>query len=248
MIAAYIRFYEELNDFLPSRYSKQTLKKELLLPTTVKDLVESYGIPHTEVDLILVNGESVSFEHKIADQDRISVYPVFESFDITPVIHLQERPLRDLKFFAEKYLWKLTRLLRLLGVNVVYDSTLTNKQVIELIVSSKKILLTRSAQQLMHSAISRGYCVRSDDPFVQTIEVMKRFDLADQIVPFSRCMLCNGLIDKISQQAAESQLDIKTVTYYSEYFQCSDCKRFYWKGSHYRQLQLLVDRVRTALV
>jgi hypothetical protein len=248
MIVTYIRFYEELNDFLPPRQSKKTLKKKLLLPTTVKDLVESYGIPHTEVDLILINGESVSFGRKIADQDHISVYPVFESFDITPVKHLQKRPLRDLNFFAEKYLWKLTRLLRLLGINVVYDAALTNKQVIELIVSSKQILLTRSAQQLMHSAISRGYCIRSDDPFAQTIEVMKRFDLADQMLPFSRCMLCNGLIVKISQQAAERHLDIKTVTYYSEYFQCSDCQRFYWKGSHYKQLQRLVDRVRSALV
>lgn len=248
MIVAYVRFYEELNDFLPSRLSKKTLKKELLLPTTVKNLVESYGVPHTEVDLILVNGESVSFGQIIVDQDRISVYPVFESFDITSVKHLQVKPLRDPYFFAEKYLWKLTRLLRLLGINVIYDDTLTNKQVIELIVNSKQILLTRSAQQLMHSIISRGYCIRSDDPFDQTIEVIKRFDLAEQMLPFSRCMLCNGPIVRISKQVAESRLDIKTITYYREYFQCSDCQRFYWKGSHYKQLQRFIDQIKSALV
>lgn len=248
MIVTYVRFYEELNDFLPARLSKKTMKKEVLLPTTVKDIVESYGVPHTEVDLILVNGESVSFGYKIADQDRISVYPVFESFDITPVKHLQAKPLRIPCFFAEKYLWKLTRLLRLLGINVIYDDTLTNKQVIELIVSSKQILLTRSAQQLMHSTISRGYCIRADDPVDQTIEVMKRFDLLGQMLPFSRCMLCNGSVVKIPMQTVESHLDSKTASLYTKYFQCSDCKKIYWKGSHYKQLQRFVDQVKSALM
>jgi len=137
MINTYTRFYEELNDFLPARLEKKTLEKKLLLPTSVKDLIESFGIPHTEVDLILVNGESVSFDYIIADQDHISVYPVFESFDISPVKHLQEKPLRNLAFFTEKYLWKLTRQLRLLGLNVFYDVTLTNKEILENIVVNK---------------------------------------------------------------------------------------------------------------
>ncbi|MEE9189790.1 MAG: Mut7-C RNAse domain-containing protein [Candidatus Neomarinimicrobiota bacterium] len=248
MIVTYVRFYEELNDFLPARLSKKTMKKEVLLSTTVKDIVESYGVPHTEVDLILVNGESVSFGYKIVDQDRISVYPVFESFDITPVKHLQAKPLRIPCFFAEKYLWKLTRLLRLLGINVIYDDTLTNKQVIELIVSSKQILLTRSVQQLMHSTISRGYCIRADDPVDQAIEVMKRFDLLGQMLPFSRCMLCNGSVVKIPMQTVESHLDSKTASLYTKYFQCSDCKKIYWKGSHYKQLQRFVDQVKSALM
>jgi len=247
MINTYTRFYEELNDFLPARLEKKTLEKKLLLPTSVKDLIESFGIPHTEVDLILVNGESVSFDYIIADQDHISVYPVFESFDISPVKHLQEKPLRNLAFFTEKYLWKLTRQLRLLGLNVLYDVTLTNKEILENIVVNKWILLTRSANQLKHAAITRGYCIRSDQPFQQTVEVIKRFDLRKQLKPFTRCMLCNGTIISASKQEVEKRLESITLSYYNEFSKCADCAKVYWKGSHYSKLQKFVGLVKNSI-
>ena len=234
MIKIYIRFYEELNDFIPKHLSKKILERELLLPTTVKDLVESFGVPHTEVDLILVNGQSVSFDYKIADQDHVSVYPVFESFDISLIKHLQTKPLRNPRFFAEKYLWKLTRQLRLLGISVIYDAALTNKQIIERIVTNKEILLTRSVQQLMHGKITRGYCIRSDKPFDQTVEVIKRFDLRRLMLPFSKCMLCNGPIVPITKQDVQRYLEPNTKLFYHEYFTCAECQQVYWKGSHYR--------------
>ncbi len=247
MININVRFYEELNDFLPSHLSKKTLTKEILLPTSVKDLIESFGIPHTEVDLILVNGKSVSFDHKIADQDHVSVYPVFESLDISPIKRLQTKPLRNPCFFTEKYLWKLTRQLRLLGLNVFYDVTLANKEILENIVVNKWILLTRSANQLKHAAITRGYCIRSDQPFQQTVEVIKRFDLRKQLKPFTRCMLCNGNIINASKQEIEKRLESITLSYYHEFSKCADCAKVYWKGSHYFKLQTFVDLVKNSI-
>ncbi len=243
MIKINVRFYEELNDFLPTHLFKKTLTKEILLPTSVKDLIESFGIPHTEVDLILVNGKSVSFDYKIADQDHVSVYPVFESLDISPIKRLQTKPLRNPCFFTEKYLWKLTRQLRLLGISVIYDATLTNNQIIERITKNKEILLTRSVQQLMHGKITRGYCIRSDKPFDQTVEILKRFDLRRLILPFSRCMLCNGPIVAISKQDIQRNLKPNTKLLYHEYFKCTDCQQVYWKGSHYQRLQQFVNQI-----
>jgi uncharacterized protein with PIN domain len=247
MIKIYVRFYEELNDFLPTHLSKKILKKELVFPTSVKDLVESFNVPHTEVDLILVNGQSVSFDYKIADQDHVSVYPVFESFDISPVKHLQNKPLRNPRFFAEKYLWKLTRQLRLLGINTIYDATLTNNQIIERVAKNKEILLTRSVQQLMHGKITRGYCIRSDKSFDQTVEVIKRFDLRRLMLPFSRCMLCNGPIVTILKKDIQRYLEPNTKLVYHEYYTCTDCQQVYWKGSHYQRLQQFVNRIKDYL-
>ncbi|MDH3268303.1 MAG: twitching motility protein PilT, partial [Ignavibacteria bacterium] len=81
MHTIYLRFYEELNDFLPEERKKKRFVHNYIDRASVKDLIESIGVPHTEVDLILVNGKSVNFKYLIDDRDEVSVYPVFESFD-----------------------------------------------------------------------------------------------------------------------------------------------------------------------
>ena len=78
-ITAWFRFYEELNDFLPAARRKQTFRHRLNRRASIKDVIESLGVPHTEVELILANGRSVDFSYIVGDGDRISVYPVFEA-------------------------------------------------------------------------------------------------------------------------------------------------------------------------
>ena len=120
-----IRFYEELNDFLEPSRRKSDI--EIVFPErrSVKDLIESFGVPHVEVDLILVNGESVDFSRIVADGDRISVYPVFETLDIGPVTRLRPDPLREPRFVLDVHLRKLARRLRLLGFDVDFSRTAT---------------------------------------------------------------------------------------------------------------------------
>ena len=76
------RFYEELNDFLPAGKRKRDFQSPFKGRESIKDKIEALGVPHTEVDLILVNGNSVDFGYILQDRDRISVYPVFETLDI----------------------------------------------------------------------------------------------------------------------------------------------------------------------
>ena len=97
-----IRFYEELNDFLPQEQRKREFTQALKKERSVKDLIESIGIPHTEVDLIIINGESVDFNYLVKDGDHISVYPVFESLDISPLNHCQPTPLRNTRFVLDR--------------------------------------------------------------------------------------------------------------------------------------------------
>ena len=118
----FLRFYEELNDFLPEEKRKKRFLHQYIDRTSVKDLIESLGVPHTEIDLILVNGKSVSFKYLINDGDDISVYPVFESIDITGLQHLRPKPLRDPKFIADVHLGRLARYLRMLGFDTLFCS------------------------------------------------------------------------------------------------------------------------------
>ena len=94
---ATFRFYEELNDFLPKKQRKKAVPYSFFGQPSVKDSIEAIGPPHTEVDLILVNGISVDFDYLLCDGDRVSVYPIFERLDISPVVRLRPAPLTGTK-------------------------------------------------------------------------------------------------------------------------------------------------------
>ncbi len=157
----YFRFYEELNDFLPDEKQKVRFALYYIDRASVKDIIESLGAPHTEVDLILVNGKSVGFDYLINDGDDISVYPVFESLDITNVQHLRPKPLREPKFIADVHLGKLTDYLRMMGFDVLYKSDFDDKEIVNLSLTELRAILTRDRGILKRSEVTHGYWVRS---------------------------------------------------------------------------------------
>jgi sulfur carrier protein ThiS len=93
---AYFRLYEELNDYLPVSKRKETFSLSLKSPTTIDEAICSLGVPREEVDLVLVNSESVPFDYRIAEGDKISIYPIFESLDISSVTKLRDKPLNTM--------------------------------------------------------------------------------------------------------------------------------------------------------
>ncbi len=242
-ITIQIRFYEELNDFLKPVQRKRTLSKQLDHKTTVMDIIQSFGVPHTEVDLVLVNDQSVDFNQHVQNQDRISIYPVFETLDITDVTRLQERPLRHLRFIADVHLGKLARKLRLLGLDVEYSNTYTKADLLEQVVVHKRILLTGDRQILMHKIIQRGYLVRSSNPDQQLKEIVQRFYLGQQLKPFTRCLHCNGSLESVDKTIIIDKLEDKTKRYYEEFVQCRDCGKVYWKGSHYSKMKTYIRQI-----
>ena len=187
-----IRFYEELNDFLPPDRHKRDFDVEMQKARSVKDLIESIGVPHTEIDLIIVDGESVDLSYQVQSGDHISVYPVFESLDISPLNHCQPEPLRDTGFILDVHLGRLAAYLRMLGFDTLYQNNYDDPELAEISASEHRILLTCDRKLLMRKQITRGYFVRSRLPRQQMLEVLSRFDLFDNQKPFTRCMSCNG--------------------------------------------------------
>jgi uncharacterized protein with PIN domain len=244
MQQAWFRFYEELNDFLPAFRKKQSFPHAFEGNPSVKDMIESFGVPHPEVDMILVNGVSVGFSYKVKDDDKISVYPVFESLDITDVQHLRKRPLRDVRFILDVHLGKLAKYLRLLGFDSLYETTFRDDEIVAISVEEKRIILTRDKILLRNSRITHGYWIRSDDPKMQVREVVERFDLRKKIETFTRCLECNSLIKPVSRESVEDRLPPKTRIYYNEFFICSGCSRIYWKGSHYERMNEFAESLK----
>lgn len=236
------RFYEELNDFLPLEKKKIAFKHQLMSGTTVKDGMESLGVPHAEVDLILVNGVSVDFSYQVKAGDHISVYPTFESFDISPIIRLRPKPLRVTRFILDVHLGKLARYLRLLGFDTFYDNQYVDQEIIAIAQKEKRIILTRDIGLLKNKKVTHGYWLRATQPKQQIKEIIHRFDLRHQFQPFTRCLECNGKI--VAVDAANALLDVKIPTRVREmqnqFYQCENCKRWYWEGTHYDKLKVLV--------
>ncbi len=242
-----IRFYEELNDFLEPSRRKRDMGIVFPERRSVKDLVESFGVPHVEVDLILINGESVDFSRIVADGDRISVYPVFESLDIGPVTRLRSAPLREPRFVLDVHLQKLARRLRLLGFDVDFSPHRDDATLADIAEAGDRILMSRDRQLMMRKKVARGIYIRNTDPDKQVAEVLDRLDLRGRCRPFTRCIECNGGIEALDPDTpgADATADIPpgVRAWCSEYYRCRGCGRVYWKGSHYEKLIKTVEKI-----
>lgn len=213
------------------------------LSAPVKDMIEGLGVPHTEVDLILANGESVDFSYMVRGGDRIGVYPVFESIDITPLLRVRPRPLRETRFVLDTHLGKLAAYLRMLGFDTLYRNDSTDHELALLSAREHGILLTRDVGLLKHGRITHGYYVRETDFRRQLMEILRRFDLSGSVAPFTRCLRCNTLLEGASEEQVAGRIPAKTRRHYQEFLVCRSCERIYWKGSHYRRMQSFIERL-----
>lgn len=238
---ATFRFYAELNDFLrPARRQHDVVRSFLDTPT-VKDQIEACGIPHTEVELILVNGRSVGFDHRLEDGDRVGVYPVFEALDVTPLIRLRPRPLREPRFVLDVHLGKLARRLRLLGFDALWDRDAADEQLVGISLSERRILLTRDRGLLKRRELTHAAAVRATDPRRQLREVVERFDLARSAAPFTRCLSCNGRLAAVPKEEVLERVPDETRLHYDTFFACASCHRVFWWGPHARRLKEIVE-------
>jgi hypothetical protein len=242
--SATLRFYAELNDFLVPERRHQEQQHAFVGRPTVKDAIEALGVPHVEVDLILVNGRSVGFDHPLHDGDRVSVYPVFESLDIAPLVRLQDRPLRDPRFLGDVHLRKLVRWIRLLGFDAAYLEDADDARLARIAADEGRILLTRDRELLKRRKVTRGYWLRSTDPIEQAIEVVRRFQLTDLAAPFSRCPTCNGVLLPVDKQEVQDRIPPRTAAWLDRYRRCDRCGQLYWEGTHVPRLE---ETIRTIL-
>lgn len=238
-----IRFYEELNDFVPPARRRVRFRHALGGPASVKDLIESLGVPHTEVDLVLVNGRSVRFTHAVTDGDDVSVYPVFEALDVTPLLRLRPRPLRRTRFVLDGHLGTLARYLRALGFDTLYRNDYDDAELARISHDEKRVLLTRDVGLLKRSLVTRGCYLRATEPRRQLGEIVERLDLYRSIRPFRRCVRCNGLVRAVPRRTLEGRVEPAVLRAFTRFRQCTDCGQIYWPGSHYDRMRALIDEV-----
>ena len=246
MTTATFRFYEELNDFLAPQRRGHEFACRCARAATAKHMIEALGVPHTEVELVLVNGESVGFERALADGDRVAVYPKFESLDVTPLLRVREQPLRSIRFVADAHLGGLAHLLRMTGFDTLYDNNFHDAEIERLALTQERIVLTRDRELLKRRSISHGCYVRAMHTEPQLREVFERLDLARSARPFTRCLSCNGLLRPVDKAQVLSLLPPQVRERHERFSTCEGCARIFWEGSHWRRMRELVDTLAVA--
>ncbi len=243
MPTATFRFYAELNDCLAPRVRGRSFDHAFQGTPAVKDVIEALGVPHVEVDLILVNDRSVPFDHRLDDGDRVAVYPVFETLDVATVQKVRPEPLRETTFLADAHLGKLARILRLLGFDTVYAQALDDSAIAARAARERRIVLTRDRALLKRSAVQHGYWVRSEDPEAQAREVVQRFDLGRTARPFNRCLSCGATLTPVDKDQVLPRIPPRVRAWRDTFLLCTGCAKLYWKGTHHRRLKTTIDRI-----
>jgi hypothetical protein len=237
---ATIRFYAELAELA---WDVDRLgEAEVRVPSrrSVKDAIESCGVPHTEVDLVLVNGDSVGFDRLIVAGDRVSVFPPFAALDVTALSAVRPPGLTPVRFLLDVHLGRLAERLRLLGFDTAYRNDADDHELVAEATAGPRWLLTRDRALLMRASVVHGYLVRAVDPRAQTTEVLWRFRLSAHVRPLTRCARCNGLLEAVAKAEVADQLEPGTRSQHHDFARCRDCAQVYWRGAHYRTLQAFV--------
>ena len=229
---AYFDFHPELHCFLPRDKRNVTLALAFKGRQSLKHLIESLGVPHTEVGQVTVNGQARGLDSVPHNGDRIEVRAAAPGCPVEP------------RFLLDSHLGRLAAYLRMLGFDCLYRNDYDDAELAELVQREKRILLSRDRRLLMRKVVQYGYCLRSLEPPEQLTEVVRRFDLADKIRPFHRCLRCNGALQPVSKETVLDRLEPLTKIHYDEFSLCPACDQVYWKGSHVERMEKLIESVK----
>ncbi len=236
MINTYFRFYAELSHFLPSHRRDRAFSHNILGKASIKDTIESLGVPHTEVDRILVNDKKVDFSYILQNGDNCHIYPVSLQ---------QNQPIYPVRFILDVHLGKLANQLRMLGFDTLYRNDYADEELADISSQENRILLTRDLGVLKRGIVNLGYYVRATNPEKQLTEVMQRFNLFNLINPFARCIHCNGLLAPVAKENIIDKLPQKVQENYQQFSQCPDCNQIFWQGTHFEKMQQFIDNLIT---
>lgn len=226
-------FHGSLNDFLLLKKKAQWIVYLSKTLASAKDVIEAIGVPHVEVMKITANGKEKSIHDLLDPDDRIEVFPFEKHFPL----HVPQA------FVLDVHLGKLARLLRMLGIDAIYQNHLSDKEIVTLATEQNRAVLTRDIGLLKHKILQHGYWLRSQQPKEQLLEIIQWFSLCHAIQPFSRCMACNGILQQVEKRFVADSLPLQTKMYFGEFYQCTTCNHLYWKGSHYKNMQQVVKEV-----
>ncbi|NGP87232.1 Mut7-C RNAse domain-containing protein [Fodinibius halophilus] len=235
---ATLRPVASLKDFIKKSSNDISLLSVSFKGTpAVKDLIEAQGIPHTAIFGLKINGERKSLTYNLTGGEEITAYP----FEEISKSNLSSEFISPEKFILDIHLGKLTKKLRLFGFNAILNPNFTEQDIIHISNAENRMILTRNIGLLRHGDTQQGYWVRNTDPDKQLRELFNRFELSKNINPFNRCMECNGRLVRVALAEVQEKVPPKVQQKHSLFYQCQECQKVYWQGSHFKDFKKKVD-------
>ena len=249
MRTAQLQFFGELNDLLPPGRREVSFEEQVDDHASLKHVIESLGIPHTEIGAIVIEGDVVSLASRIPDRSHVQIYPFLYGTNnhsgCLPSGPIQPpAPPGEPRFILDIHLGKLAVYLRILGFDSLYRNDFDDPTLAEMADRLERILLSKDRRLLMRNQVHFGYCVRSQNPALQTLEVVRRYRLNDRIKPLHRCLDCNTTLEPVEKRAIVDRLEPLTRRYYQEFHHCPGCDKLYWKGSHYDRMRDFISWIK----
>jgi hypothetical protein len=200
---------------------------------SIKDIIESMGIPHTEIGKICSENKRIDFGFIPETTMTINISEIVPPFDVTCPTFLRPFPLKKIHFIADLNVSKLAALLRMSGIDAEISQDLSDNEIASLAYEKQRIVLSKDLGLLKHRKITFGRYVRSVYPEDQLKEIINFFSLKPHLQPFSRCLRCNTTLTPVEKKDILSRLQPKTRLFFHSFKICTRCDRIYWKGSHH---------------
>jgi hypothetical protein len=240
-VRATLRCYAELNDHLPREQRQRDLTFTFPETVPVRRLLEAAGVPPDEVELVLVDGASSGLDTPVSDGARVSLYPVFERFDVAPLLRLRRRPVRRVRFVCDAHLGKLARRLRLLGFDTLFGNDPGDAELVRIANAERRVLLTRDRALLRRRDATHALFVPQAPVARQLQLLIEGLHLERLAAPFTRCTCCNGELVPVEPSEVAGRVPPRVLGQQRRFWRCRGCGRIYWEGSHYRRMHALVD-------
>jgi hypothetical protein len=238
-----VRCYAELSYYLSEERRQRDFSVALRDATNVARLIDRLGIPTSAIEVVLVNGASSGLDRELKEGDRVSLYPMFESVDVSSLLRLRTQPLRSMRFVADAHLGRLARYLRLLGFDTLFENDPGDSALAQISAHEGRILLSRDRDLLARRIVTHGLWIPSVRPREQLVYLVERLELFGLFRPFTRCTVCNGLLSKVAKAAPDLPLPPRVRVAFDSFWRCDICRRVYWQGSHYHRLRAFVDQL-----
>jgi len=240
-ISISVIFHPRLRSLLhPSYRQDGRINRKVSPGTSIKDVVESLRVPHTEVGELLVGGNQIGFTYQVLEGACIEVLPLAPPVDPGKPTLLRPEPLTALKFMVDVNVAKLGGLLRMAGIDTISRPELRDSDVAAVAVREGRVLLSRDRGLLKRKTVIHGHLIGSQQPEKQLAEVVYLYGLHDLLQPFSRCMQCNTPLIEVKKSVILDRLEPLTRKYYQAFNLCPSCDKIYWSGSHKERMNQLL--------
>ena len=254
-----LRFYAELNDFLPPSLRGRGLECVAAPHESLKHVIEALGVPHTEVALVRVDGRAASLQECVAGARRISVYPTFRRLGPldgrdaaapagladggpAPMAGTAGAPsAADPRFVADVHLARLARLLRFAGYDTLWRATWHDAELVAQARAEGRVVLTRDRDLLMRRDVERGCYLRDATPPAQLAELARRLGLDLRGARAGRCLGCNAVLEPVDKAEVEAALPPATRRDFERFWRCPGCGGVFWCGSHWKRMRAVLD-------